>query len=314
MRTMKNKNISEWGIAITVIACSVVLFLALAFALSGTMITKPARSVKAQFPDITGISIGSRVKYAGATAGKVSGIRMLSMEERLKGPNPGNTVEITLALDADVPSIPADTVPSVAADTLLSDKFVLLTGGSANAPILTDTMVLQGLAPVTFDHLARDIDGAVDGLSKLMGGTQGETGDIFERLRALLTDTQGLIAEAKPAVDDVRNLTADARQLISENKTSITDSIASLDKTAKAFEQLAKNGNNLIVNNERKLTNTFSDLKITSENLKVTSTYTKILLRSLSQKPSQLLWGNSKPPALPSEQEIIRATKPIPAN
>ncbi len=311
---MKIRNINEWGIALAVIVCSVVLFLALALALSGTMITRPSRSVKAQFTDITGISIGSRVKYSGANAGKVSAIRMLGLEERQKSAKPENTIEITLALDDDVPSLPADTVPSVSADTLLSDKFVLLSGGSATAAPLTDNIVLQGIPPVTFDHLARDINGAIDGLSELMGGTQGETGDIFDRLRALLTETQGLITDAKPAVEDIRTLTSDAKQLIAENKTQITDSIASLDKTAKTFQQLAENGNKLIINNEKKLNGAFSDLKVTSENLKVTSTYTKILVRSLSQKPSQLLWGNSKPPALPSEQEILRATKPIPAN
>ncbi len=310
---MKNHNFSEWGVALAVIACSIVLFLALAFALSGTMLSRPDRVVKANFPDITGISLGSKVKFAGANAGKVSAIRILTQEERAQDPNPLNTVQITLALDDNIP-LPSDTVASVSADTLLSDKFVLLSGGTASAPPLAQNVVLQGIAPTPFDKLARDLDGVIDGLHGLLGGdTKGDTRDIFDRLRALLTDTQGLITEAKPAVDDIRQLTSEAKELISENKAQISDSIVSLNKTATAFEQLAKNGNDLIVNNENKLNGTISDLKVTSENLKVTSTYTKILVRSLSQKPSQLLWGNSKPPTLPSEQQILRSTKPIPA-
>ena len=312
-RDMKNRNFNEWGVALAVIACSVVLFLALAFALSGTMISRPDRVVKANFPDITGISIGSKVKFAGANAGKVSGIRVLTLEERAKDPNPLNAVQITLALEDNL-SLPSDTTVSVSADTLLSDKFVLLSGGTASSPPLGPDVVLQGIPPTPFDQLARDIDGVIGGLNGLLGGnTKGDTRDIFDRLRALLSDTQGLITEAKPAVDDIRQLTSDAKQLISENKTQISDSIVSLNKTATAFEQLAKNGNDLIVNNENKLNGTIADLKVTSENLKVTSTYTKMLVRSLSQKPSQLLWGNSKPPTLPSEQQILRSTKPIPA-
>lgn len=312
---MKNRNLSEWGVALSVIACSIVLFLALAFALTGTTISTPNRTVRANFPDITGITIGSKVKFAGASAGKVSDIRVLTLEERRQDGNQDNAVEITLALDDDVPELPSDTIPSISSDTLLSDKFVLLSGGSASAPVLQEeTTVLQGIPPVTFDRLARNVDSAVDGLGKLMGGTEGKASDVFERLHGLLTDTQGLISEAKPAVADVRSLTSDARQLIADNKAQINESITSLNQTAKAFDQLAANGNKLIVNNEKKLTATFADLKVTSENLKVTSTYTKILIRSLTQRPSQLLWGNSRPPALPSEQEIIRATKPIPTN
>lgn len=311
---MKTRNFSEWGVALSVIACSVVLFLALAFALSGTMVNKPDRTILANFPDITGITVGSKVKYAGAVAGKVSAIRMLTLEERTGQSNPANAIQIELAINKGVPALPSDTIPSISSDTLLADKFVLLSGGSSDSPALKDGIVLQGIPPVTFDRLARNVDTAVEGLGKLMGGTQGQTGDLFERLNGVLSDTQGLINDAKPAVQDIRTLTSDAKELIAENKTQISESITSLNQTAKAFEELAGNGNKLIVNNERKLTDTVSDLKVTSENLKVTSTYTKILIRSLTQKPSQLLWGTSKPPTLPSEQQILRSPKPIPAN
>jgi hypothetical protein len=74
----------------------------------------------------------------------------------------------------------------------------------------------------------------------------------------------------------------------------------------------ASSGNKLVVNNERKLSSTISDFKVASENLKVTSTYAKILIRSLSQRPSQLIWGNPKPPLLPSERQILRSSTPLP--
>ncbi len=77
-RDMKNKNFNDWAVALAVIACSILLFLALAFALSGTTLGKPSQPLSVNFHDVTGISLGSQVKYAGAIAGKVSGIRMLS--------------------------------------------------------------------------------------------------------------------------------------------------------------------------------------------------------------------------------------------
>ena len=308
---MKNKNHSDWAVALTVIVCSAVLLVALLFALSGKALGRPARTICANFHDVTGISLNAAVKYAGATAGKISGIRMLSPAERLATGDPLNAVQVSLALNKNVPALPSDIEVSVAADTLLSDKFILLDGGSPAAPALADGAVVQGVTPTNFDKLARDVDGAIEGLRGMLHGTQGETGDIFERLRTLLRDTQALVSEARPVVEDAKALASDARQLIADNKESITRAVVRLDKAATAIEQLAARGDSLFVNNERKITFTLSDFRVTAENLKVTSTYAKFLIRSLAQRPSQLLWGNSRPPLLPSEQEILQARKPI---
>jgi len=313
-RDMKNKNFHDWAVALAVIACSILLFLALAFALSGTTLGQPSRALRVNFHDVTGISLGSQVKYAGAIAGKVSSIHILSSRERADSGDPLNAIQVILAMNSSVPPLPADITASIAADTLLSDKFILLSGGSSNSQPLPPDAVLQGISPTTFDKLARDIDVAIGGLRGVLGGTKGQTGDIFERVRLLLTETQSLLTEAKPVLQDAKALAADARQLIADNKFPISRAITQLDKSAAALETLATSGNKLVVNNERKLNSTISDFKVTSENLKVTSTYAKILVRSLSRRPSQLIWGNPKPPLLPSEQQILRSSTPLPAN
>jgi ABC-type transporter Mla subunit MlaD len=323
---MRNKNFNDWAVALIVIACSVMLFLALAFALSGKTLGAPSRSLRVDFHDVTGITLGSQVKFAGAIAGKVASIRMLDAAERASSGDPLNAVQVLIAINPGVPPLPSDVVASIAADTLLSDKFVLLSGGSSNAPPLAADAVLQGISPTTFDKLTREIDGAIEGLRGMLRGTKGETGDIFERIRLLLTETQGLVAaakpvvqdaqalltEAKPVLQDAKVLAAEARQLIAENKAPLSQAILQLDKSSAALEKLATSGNNLVANNEKKLNALISDFKVTSENLKVTSTYAKILIRSLSQRPSQLIWGTSKPPPLPSEQQILQSSRPVP--
>lgn len=325
---MRNKNFNDWAVALIVIACSVMLFLALAFALSGRMFGQPSRALRINFHDVTGISLGSQVKYAGAIAGKVSNIRMLTPKERADSGDPLNAVQVLLAINSGVPPLPSDASASIAADTLLSDKFVLISGGSPKVAPLANDAVLQGISPTTFDKLTRDIDGTIEGLRGMLSGTKGETGDIFERIRLLLAETQGLLAaarpilqdaqllltEAKPVLQDAKVLAADARQLIADNKAPISQAILQLDKSASAIEKLATSGNKLVVNNEKKLNALISDFKVSSENLKVTSTYAKILVRSLSQRPSQLIWGTSRPPPLPSEQKILQSTRPLPAD
>jgi len=111
MRDMKNRNFGDWAIALTVVACSVVLFLALALALSGTMLGKPGRALRVNFHDVMGITPGAQVKYGGAMAGKVAGIRMLTLQERTATGDPLNNVEVTLALNDNVPPLPPAPFP-----------------------------------------------------------------------------------------------------------------------------------------------------------------------------------------------------------
>lgn len=307
---MKNKNLGDWAIALTVVTCSAVLLIALLFALTGSGFTKPSRIVLVNFHDVTGVSVSAAVKYAGAKAGKVAMIRMLSPEERLATGDPLNAVQVTLALNKNVPPLPDDIKASVAADTLLSDKFILLSGGSPQSEVLANGAVLQGITPTTFDKLARDVDSAIEGIRGLMGGTQGETKDVFERLRLVLENTQGLLDEAKPVVTDARALAADARQLIAENKVPVTRAVKSLDQAAVSISQLSAKGNSLLTNNEKKINASIASLLVSIENLKVTSTYTKIFSRNLALKPSQIIWGG-RPPILPTETEILRSAKPI---
>ena len=258
---MKNNNFNDWAVALAVIACSILLFLALAFALSGTTLGQPTRPLRVNFHDVTGISLGSQVKYAGAIAGKVSGIRMLSAQERADSGDPLNAIQVIVALNSGVPALSADITASIAADTLLSDKFILLSGGTSNTQSLSADAVLQGISPTTFDKLARDIDITIEGLRGMLGGAKGQPGDIFERVRLLLTETQSLLTEAKPVLLDAKALAADARQLIADNKVPISRAITQLDKSAAALETLATSGNKLVVNNEKKLSSTISDFQ-----------------------------------------------------
>ncbi len=68
---------------------------------------------------MTGVRVSSEVKYAGAPAGTVLSLRMLTKEERLASGDPANVVQLTLGLRPGVPELPSDVNASVAADTLL---------------------------------------------------------------------------------------------------------------------------------------------------------------------------------------------------
>jgi virulence factor Mce-like protein len=328
---MKNRNFSDWAVALSVIACSAILFVALALALSGTLLGKPARTLKVYFPDVTGINLGGQVKYGGVGAGRISALRMLSPEERLASGDPRNTVEVTLALTKNVPALPADIEVTVAADTLLSDKFVLLSGGTPGGAVLADGAVLQGVPPVTIDELSRTIDETLEGLRGLAGNNKA--GDLFQRLNGLLDEAnsllgevRGLIGETKPVVQDARALVAqtkgvvgeagelfnaadgvikEAGELISENRGPVKRTFARLEVAATNLDRLATRGNEFLARNERKLSEAIALFVATGQNLKVTTAYAEILTRELAERPSRLIWGG-RPVPIPTREQILR--------
>jgi len=318
---MKSKNTGDWIIACLVVICSCVLFAALAFALSGATFGASGRTVRVNFQQAIGISPGSQVRYAGALAGTVGGMQMRSMEERMASQDPENAVTVTLNLLEAVPALPSDIKVIISSDTLLSDKVVQLEGGSATAPVLDENTVLQGESPVTFDRLIYTAHGTLQGINGVIGGTEGQADSVFSQIRSvldqaqeLLTETKGLINDAKPVLADAKALASDARGLVAETREPLQRSLVQLDRTATSLEQLVQRGNTLLKDNEKNLTTSLTNFRITMENLTVTATYSKFLLDSLARRPSQLLWGNRRPPTLPTEEEILSARKPIPLN
>src|SRR5207247_335736 len=118
------RNLSDYLVALFVIACSIVLLGALTFALSGYRLKKPTRTLQINYEDVTGIKVNSEVRYAGAPAGRVLAMRHLTAKEREACTNKRDAVRVTVSLDEKIPSLPTDVTATLSSDTLLSPKFV----------------------------------------------------------------------------------------------------------------------------------------------------------------------------------------------
>src|ERR1700751_6149872 len=117
------RNISDYLVALFVIACSIVLLAALTFALSGYRLKKPTRTLQINYEDVTGIKMNSEVRYAGAPGGRGIGMRHLTAKEREASPNKKDEVRITVSLDQGLPLLPVDVTATLSSDTMLSPKF-----------------------------------------------------------------------------------------------------------------------------------------------------------------------------------------------
>ena len=101
------RNLSDYIVALAVIACSLVLLGALTIALSGYRLKKPERTLQINYEDVTGIKVHSEVRYAGAPAGRVIAMRHLSAAERGASENKKDAVRVTISLDDGIPPLPS---------------------------------------------------------------------------------------------------------------------------------------------------------------------------------------------------------------
>lgn len=325
---IKTSNRSEWLITILVIVCSAILLVALAIAIGGNPFRPNTRTVRAVFPDITGIRVNSPVKFAGALAGEVVSIRMLPPAERAASPDPSNNIEITLALNKRVPEFTEGTFASLSADTILADKFILIHPGAATAPPLTGDTVLSGIPPTTFDALSAEVAGSLKSLRATLATLTGSgEGTVFAGLPKLLdqisrtlTDTQSLVGNAGMLVDqgievmgradtlvaDTSGVVGRLGGLVDESKPDLKKLLIDLQSAAAQLDQFATSADRLIRENEKPINRTTTQLERAVVDLRVTSAHAKTLAESLARRPQQLIWGPRRDPnTLRTEEAIL---------
>ena len=323
------KNLSDYIIALTVIACSALLVGALTIALSGWHKRGGhERTHEIDFPDVTGIHMRSEVRYAGAPAGRVVGMRLLRIEERrdADGVQRENAVRITVALRPGVPPLPEDVHASLSSDTLLSDKFVALSAGSPEAPPLKDGVVLQGrnsggiekladsFEPLiaSFEPLLKKVDAVLDSFTPVMKKTgdavdtlKSGLGDALPRISKLADGLKTTSDSAEVAVKHIDRLIGEVDEPIKSDLKEIKTALVQLDQTLGEAERF-------ISHTDKNLGPRLQELAVILENLKVVSTHAKALTQALGEKPNRLIFSG-KPKTLTPEAEILRSDKPLPA-
>jgi ABC-type transporter Mla subunit MlaD len=322
------KNFSDYLVALVVIACSATLFGALTVALSGGHKRGSERTRDIDYPDVTGIHMRSEVRYAGAPAGSVIAIRLLSIEERrsAKGAQRDNAVRITVTLRPSVPTLPEDVQASLGSDTLLSDKFVALSPGSPDAPPLAQGIVLQGRNSGGIDKLADSIGPLVSSVEPLLKrldtilqsiepvvrktGAAVDTlkdglGDALPRISKLADGLKSTSDAAEVAVKHIDRLIADVDEPVKSDLKQIKVALVQLDQTLGEADRF-------ITHTDKNFGPRLQELAVILQNLKVVSTYAKALTQALGEKPNRLIFSG-KPKKLTPEEEILRSDKPLPA-
>ena len=288
------RNLSDYFVALFVIACSIVLLAALTFALSGYRLKKVTRTLQINYEDVTGIKVNSEVRYAGAPAGRVIAMRHLTAKEREALPNKKDAVLVTVSVDEKVPPMPTDITATLSSDTLLSPKFVALSAGTPGVETLANNGTIEGHPAYGIEQLT------------------AAAGPLLDNANKLLNDTNVLVAGLKKDLDQFTpklGPLADSLQMDADNLQNV---ITSLDNLSKVADNVLGTADRFIGGTDKQLQEQLKQLHVTLLNLKVVTTYAKTLLETLAQKPNRIIFSG-KPATLTPESEILKSSKPLPA-
>ena len=316
------KNLSDYIVALTVIVCSAVLLGALTYALSGHHAGASDRSLEIDYADITGIKVHSDVRYAGAIAGTVSGIRLLTVAEREAAETPEqkkNAVRVTVTLLKGLPPLPSDVRASLGAESMLGEKFVALSAGTVSAPKLANGALLQGhpgggldglaesIGPLlaTAEDLLHGIDPVLKKTSEAIDTVKLGVNDIVPRTTKLLDGLKGTSDSADETIKRLDKLIANADGPIKADLEELRTSMVKIQGTLAAANQL-------LTHTDKNLDARMQELAVILQNMKVFSTQAKAFSQVLAERPNRLIFSG-KPQKLTPEEEILHSPKPIPA-
>jgi phospholipid/cholesterol/gamma-HCH transport system substrate-binding protein len=216
------------------------------------------------FDTAAGLEEKALVQVAGVEAGRVEKIRLV-----------GGKAELGLRILPDI-ELRRDAKASIRSIGLLGDKYVEVTSGSLDQPLLKDGDIIEARAEVAdFDQLtgrlstiAEDIKSVTASISQVLGGEKGRqtlqrivdnVDDLTGNLNQVVTENQQnlrqvmnninrlshnldlLVAENKElfrsTMNNIAQLTQSLNQIVADNRNSLTNTIASLEKFSKTLEK-----------------------------------------------------------------------------
>jgi len=288
------RNLSDYLVALFVIACSVVLLAALTFALSGYRLKKPKRTLQINYEDVTGIKIHSEVRYAGAPAGRVIAMRHLTAKEREASANKKDAVRVTVSLDEGIPPLPTDVTATLSSDTMLSPKFVALSAGTPGGQTLANNAAIEGHPAYGLEQITAAAGPLFENANKLL-----------DNLNVTVTGLKRDLNEFTPKLGPL----ADSLKLDVDNLQNVVKNLEGMSKDA---DKVLGTADTFLSTTDKQLQEQMKQLHVVLLNLKVVSTYAKALVEALAEKPNRIIFSG-KPAKLTPESEILKSSKPLPA-
>ena len=120
----------------------------------------PVIKVSSRFENVSGLQVGSTVRFSGINVGTVDNIRIVN----------DSTVRVDMLIKKDVQKfIRADSEAGIGSEGLIGDKILVLSQGSADSPIVKDGQTIPSSEPVETDQIMAGLQVTVDNVALATG-------------------------------------------------------------------------------------------------------------------------------------------------
>jgi ABC-type transporter Mla subunit MlaD len=259
---MKDNRINALIAGVALVA-AVLMTLALSFAIGKWSFGTATQTFTIKFPNATGISANSEVKFAGAHAGRVKEVHLIPRKDEDEDPHTGlfNCVDVVIEVDKDL-ELGSDVTATIKQDGFgISAKYVLLTPGpDHNSPALADNSVLQGEMPFDLSDLIQPAGEALTQAKQLIG----QLGPVMKQLGPMMNRLDELSVRLGPVLTHGDKFIQDGDSVLSNFNTP---------------------------DSRERLQDMIANLSVATANLKVVSYNAKALTATLASKPWRVFWG-----------------------
>jgi ABC-type transporter Mla subunit MlaD len=278
---MKDNKINAFIAGIALVA-AILMCAGLSFAIGKWSFGTPGNTYTIKFPNATGITANSEVKFAGAHAGKVKEVRLIPRADQDEDPHTSlfNCVEVVVVVDKSL-ELGSDVEATIKQDGFgISPKYVLLTPGpNHDSPALADNATLQGEMPFDLSDLIQP------------------AGEALSQAKVLISQLQPALKQLGPIMNRMNGITDQLQPMIGHADKLMRDGDSVL-------------GNFNTPEGRERIQEMMSSLAVATENLKVVSYNAKALTATLAAKPWRVFWGGATIPP-PSENQALDSNKVI---
>lgn len=190
------------------------------------------------FNDIAGLPTRAKVKIAGVEVGVVDDIIL-----------EGNKAKVRIGLHPKV-KVHTDARAGIMSTGLIGSKYLELTAGTPEAPLLKNGDVIIGIDPISFDKIVGEAMEQLNALTKAFRGEGGR--DIGRNLAAILENLRKVSDSLRIAlheqekqvssiVTNLHSFSQDMAELSSQNKESLKDAIEGVKNVSEKLDRLLEN-------------------------------------------------------------------------
>ena len=227
----------ETKLGIFVIAAAVSV--AVVIMILGDFTLSRGYSIYILFSDIAGLPSKAQAKIAGVNVGKVKDITLYDGKARL---------EVWIKKSV---KIHTDTQARIIATGIIGSKYLELTSGSPDKPLLKDGDTIRGIDPVSLDKM---ISSALESVESLMSSLKP-------------SDGKSVGQNISEAVSNIKDVTETLKKAVYYQEKKVVDIVSNIHSISRRLDSISANVDEIIGDGKTDLKITIANLKDISEKL-----------------------------------------------